>query len=72
MEFCKKYKEQFNTKDIENLAKRFDLSPDIIKLLFSRNIDTEEKYIGDSKLRIALPEKRTSTIICYKRKDETD
>lgn len=43
MEFCKKYKEQFNTKDIENLAKRFDLSPDIIKLLFSRNIDTEEK-----------------------------
>ena len=36
------------------------------------NIDTDEKYISDSKLRITLPEKRTSVIICYKRKVETD
>ena len=34
------------------------------------NIDTEEKCISGRDLRITLPEKRTSTIICYKRKGE--
>ncbi len=36
------------------------------------NIDTDEKYIGESKLTITLAEKRMSTIICYQRKEETE
>ena len=35
------------------------------------NIDTDEKYVSGADIRITLPQKRTSTIICYKKKNET-
>ncbi len=43
MEFIKKYSEQFNNKDIDRLSDKFSLSKEIVKLLFSRGMDTEEK-----------------------------
>ncbi len=43
MEFVKKYSEQFNQKELESLSKKFDINIDVVKLLFSRGIDTEDK-----------------------------
>ena len=44
MKFVSKIDNQkFNTKLLQNLADKFDLCLDIVKLLFSRGIDTEEK-----------------------------
>lgn len=43
MEFLKKYLEQFNQKELEKLSAKFDISIDVVKLLFSRGIDTEDK-----------------------------
>lgn len=43
MEFVKKYTEQYNQKELELLAQKFDISVDIVKLLFSRGIDSEDK-----------------------------
>lgn len=43
MEFVKKYNEQFNIKELERISKKFDLSIDIVKLLFSRGVDTDDK-----------------------------
>lgn len=43
MEFVKKYLEQFNQKELEKLSTKFDISIDVVKLLFSRGIDTEDK-----------------------------
>ena len=44
MEFVKKVEtNNFNQKLIESMSKKFNLCDDIIKLLFSREIDTEEK-----------------------------
>lgn len=43
MEFVKKYNLEFNINDIKKISNKFDLCEDIVKLLFSRGIDTEEK-----------------------------
>ena len=32
------------------------------------NLDTGEEYVGGSELKITLPQKRTSSIICYTKK----
>ena len=43
MEFIKKCELKFNNNLIKDLSKKFDLCEDIIKLLFEREINTEEK-----------------------------
>ncbi|MBE5757353.1 MAG: single-stranded-DNA-specific exonuclease RecJ [Clostridiales bacterium] len=43
MEFIKKFDNDFNSSHISNCAKKFDLCEDIVKLLFARGIDSEEK-----------------------------
>ena len=43
MEFIKKTDIQFNYSQILTIAQQFDLEPDIVKLLFSRGIDTTSK-----------------------------
>ena len=43
MEFIKKSELQFNNNLIKDLSKKFDLCEDIVKLLFLRGIDSEEK-----------------------------
>ncbi|MBE5738397.1 MAG: single-stranded-DNA-specific exonuclease RecJ [Clostridiales bacterium] len=58
MEFIKKYKEQFNIKELEKFAKRFDISVEVVKLLFSRGLDTEdkiEKFIGSGVTQLNNP-----------------
>lgn len=43
MEFIKKYNNQFNSEDISKISSKFNLCEDIVKLLFCRGINTEDK-----------------------------
>jgi len=43
MKFVKNNNLQFNNKTIEKLSKKFDLDEELIKLLFARGIDNEQK-----------------------------
>ena len=43
MEFIKKTEDNFNINEINKISAKFGLNKDIIKLLFAREINTEDK-----------------------------
>lgn len=58
MEFVKKVNDNFNINEINRVAEKFNLNKDIVKLLFAREINTEEKiekYLGSGVTQLYNP-----------------
>lgn len=58
MEFIKKNDKQFNISEINRLSTKFNLNRDIVRLLFAREIDTEdkiEKFLGNGVSQLNNP-----------------
>lgn len=58
MEFIKKNDVQINIEKVQNLAEKFKLSIDVVKLLFARGIDSEElieKYLSMGTTQLHNP-----------------
>lgn len=58
MEFIKKNDIQFNIEKVRKIAEKYQLSEDVVKLLFARGIDTEDsidKYLGSGTTLLHNP-----------------
>ena len=58
MEFLKKTNDNFNSLEINRISSKFDLNKDIVKLLFAREINTDDKierYLGSGISQLNNP-----------------
>lgn len=58
MEFLKKTNDNFNINNINRISSKFDLNKDIVKLLFAREINTDEKienFLGSGLTQLNNP-----------------